>query len=90
MNDSSFYSTQLEIDNMSDLETHRDTFIFHCSKALERVSIRNLIWGSMYCRQKILIKFVRNVPTLRWFRSNLTEENMNMLRLERPDIEFLN
>ena len=31
MNDSSFYSTQLEIDNMSDLETHRDTFIFHCS-----------------------------------------------------------
>ena len=44
MNDSSFYSTQLEIDNMSDLETHRDTFIFHCSKALERVSIRNVKW----------------------------------------------
>ncbi|OEU14193.1 hypothetical protein FRACYDRAFT_240726 [Fragilariopsis cylindrus CCMP1102] len=70
--------------------TRNTCLFFYCSQALERVSIRNLIWGSMYCRQKILIKFVRNVPTLRWFRSDLSEENMIMLRLERPDIEFLN
>ena len=38
-----------------------------------------------------LIKFVRNAPpSLCWFRSDLTPENMNMLRLERPDIELLN
>ena len=37
MNDFSFYCTQPVIDKMSDLENHRDTFIFNCSKALERV-----------------------------------------------------
>jgi hypothetical protein len=36
-----------------------------------------------------LIKFVRNVPSLQWFRSDLTQENIDLLRLERPDIEFL-
>ena len=38
-----------------------------------------------------LIKFVRNAPpTLRWFRSDLTSDNMEMLRMERPEIELLN
>ena len=74
-----------------DLDNHRNKFLFyHCSTALERVSIRNANWEDIGIQQNALIKFVRNVPTLRWFRSNLTEENMNMLRLERPDIEFLN
>ena len=74
-----------------DLDNHRNKFLFyHCSTALERVSIRNANWEDVGIPQNALIKFVRNVPTLRWFRSNLTEENMNMLRLERPDIEFLN
>ena len=98
MNDSSFYCTQPEIDQMSDLENHRDTFIFHhCSKALERVSIRNVKWRSVstciidVVPQDALIKFVRNAPpTLRYFRSDLTQENMTMLRLERPGIELLN
>jgi hypothetical protein len=41
--------------------------------------------------QNILIKFVRNAPlSMRWFRSDLTPENMQMLRLKRPDIEFFN
>lgn len=75
---------------LSDLDNHRNKFLFyHCSNALERVSIRNATFNGLF-EQNILIKFVRNVPTLRWFRSDLTEENMNMLRLERPDIEFLN
>jgi hypothetical protein len=41
--------------------------------------------------QNTLIKFVRNAPpTLRWFRSDLTQDDMTMLRLERPGIDLLN
>jgi hypothetical protein len=41
--------------------------------------------------QNVLIKFVRNAPpTLHWFRSDLTQDNMTMLRMERPGIELLN
>jgi hypothetical protein len=41
--------------------------------------------------QNSLIKFVRNAPSsMRWFRSDLTPDNMTMLRLERPEIELLN
>ena len=70
-------------------------FIFHrCCNSLERVSIRNakLIAFIGYCKvpQHALIKFVRMVPSLRWFRSDLTQDNMNMLRLERPEVELFN
>ena len=42
-------------------------------------------------KQNALIKFVRNAPsTLRWFRSDLTPDNMTTLRLEQPGIELLN
>jgi len=89
---------------MSDLENdeHSDIFLFHelSSKLLERVSIRNAKWDIVQWRegtnvpvipQNALIKFVRNAPTsLRWFRSDLTEDNMNMLRSERPGIELVN
>ena len=70
--------------------------MFHkCCKAIERVSIRNARQSYEYTHSKIsqnkLIKFVRNAPpTLRWFRSDLTLNNMTMLRLERPGIELLN
>jgi hypothetical protein len=41
--------------------------------------------------QNALIKFVRNAPpSLRWFRSDLSTENIDMLRKERPEIELLN
>lgn len=41
--------------------------------------------------QNLLIEFVRDAPsTLRSFRSDLTAENIAMLRLERPEIDFLN
>lgn len=46
--------------------------------------------GKLTYIQNALIKFVRNDPsTLRYFRSDLTLENTNMLRLERPGIELL-
>jgi hypothetical protein len=98
MNDSAFYcmNTRVkeEISNLTD-PAFSNRFIFHrCCKTLERVSIRNAkCFGVVHTSipQNALIKFVRNAPpTLRWFRSDLTIENMNMLRLERPEIELLN
>ena len=76
------------------------------SNKLERVSIRNATYGNdvfglpyghpghreqIYLPQDALIKFVRKAPpSLRWFRSNLTTDNIAMLRLERPEIECVN
>ena len=90
-----------ERDQLLDLENdeYSNIFLFHkcSSKLLERVSIRNAKW--VCCAsddltaipQNALIKFIRNAPTsLRWFRSDLTEDNMNMLRSERPGIELVN
>ena len=100
MDDSEFVCCQTVKDIISNLENYRNNFIFHhCSKALERVSIRNAKVCEMITRdeptvvipQNALIKFVRNAPSsMRWFRSDLTLENMNMLRMERPGIELLN
>ena len=87
----------------SDLENdkHSNIFLFYqCSTKLERVSIRNAKWyvynddgfrgDPTVIPQNALIKFVRNAPTsLRWFRSDLTEANMTILRSERPDIELV-
>jgi hypothetical protein len=90
-----FFCERFVINGISNLNNNQEIFLFHkCCKAIERVSIRNA--GFAYSQigkliQKILIKFVRNAPpTLRWFRSDLTTENMTMLRLERPGIELLN
>jgi hypothetical protein len=98
MDNSVFYSFEGETERMLDLNNPalNTGFIFHyCCKKLGRVSIRNAKWyiyGSEPTRipQNALIKFVRSVPSLRWFRSDLTRENMNMLQLERPEIELLN
>ena len=86
----------------SDLEDEKysNFFLFYkCSNKLESVSIRNATFSdyesdgektTVVVPQNALIKFVRNVPSLKWFRSNLSHENMAMLRSERPGIEFLN
>jgi hypothetical protein len=86
----------------SDLYNHQDVFIFHgCSKSLERVSMRNMKFPrstfnddqrEMF-KQNALIKFVRNAPSLRWFQSDLSRDNIVMLQEERshlckPKIEF--
>ncbi|OEU11666.1 hypothetical protein FRACYDRAFT_244785 [Fragilariopsis cylindrus CCMP1102] len=61
---------------------------------LERLSIKNAKVSSLSQNrdlpQNALIKFVRNAPkTLKWFHSDLTQGNINMLKKERPDIEFM-
>ena len=104
MDGSVFVNRDDEHDLLSDLENdaHSNIFLFYqCRTKLERVSIRNAKWyvynddGILDDRtvipQNALIKFVRNAPTsLRWFRSDLTEANMTILRSERPDIELVN
>jgi hypothetical protein len=83
---------------ISDLIGHTKDYIFHDCISLERLSINNAKCSSVHpslsqrvdVPQNALIKFVRNAPTtLNWFRSDLTQENINMLKKERPDIEFL-
>ena len=76
-----------------------NVFLFYkCSSTvLERVSLRNsglYVAGNnktiIAIPQTALMKFIRNAPiTLRWFRSNLTTENINILQRERPEIEFV-
>ena len=105
MDDSNFLFRGNECDKLLDLENdaHSNIFLFYrCSTKLERVSIRNAKWyvnayvigvrdDMTVIPQNALIKFVRKAPTsLLWFRSDLTEENMMMLRSERPGIELVN
>lgn len=40
--------------------------------------------------QTTWIKFIRNAPrSLRWFRSDLSQDNIDMLRSERSENEFV-
>jgi hypothetical protein len=77
--------------------------------SLERDSIRGLKYEPNFSSmpipsdprfvQRVLIKLVRTTPSLRWFRSDLTPENVAMLQEERkrqnehlreelPEVEF--
>ena len=85
---------------LSDLTNHDpDTVLFHtwlsgCHPQLTRLSLRNLQIGYHHnemvpISQNALIKLARNLPgSVRWFRSNLTSDNMARLQLERPEIVF--
>ena len=102
MDNSTFRYYNAGLSNLEN-EKYSKTFLFwRCrSKVLRNVSIKNATYNSNYpgqplhnrvlvpLPQKALIKFVRNGPaSLRYFRSDLTPANMEMLRLERPDIIF--
>lgn len=62
------------------------------SKNVERISCRRAKYykESKFRRfsQEGLMKFVRNAPKLKWFRSDLTPENIAILQEERPEIVF--
>ena len=94
MDDSSFFG----LASFASPRYNGDQFIFQeCSNDLERVSIRNAryyFYGHFNLQtipvpQKELIKFVRNAPSLKWFRSDLTLDNIRMLQNECPGIELL-
>ena len=82
-----------DVQNYSNLTGQGDSFIFCECKFLARLSIRNAVLWCPRSRklqpvpQNALIKFVRKAPpSLRWFRSDLTPENIRMLRIERPEV----
>jgi len=62
------------------------------AKSLVRVSCRRARWYQKSkftpLSQEALMKFVRNATKLRWFRSDLTRENIVILKQERPEILF--
>jgi len=68
----------------------------HCP-IIERLSIKeckvsNPTPSGMQSRllpQALLIKMVRNHPSLHWLRSDLSAENVDMLQQEHPDIAFV-
>jgi hypothetical protein len=70
----------------------------HCSTNLVRVSLKNakcreptatLSPGPLETFPQVgLVKFVRNTPSLRWFGSDLTPENVAILQAERPEVTF--
>jgi hypothetical protein len=70
--------------------------LMHC-RHLERLILKNVTWfvsGSDHelepLPQEIIIKMVRYHPTLRWLQSDLTEENVAILKQEaRPEITFV-
>jgi hypothetical protein len=63
---------------------------------LERVTLKHADYCTFDDRswkvlpQEVLMKFARHTPKLRWFCSDLTEENIASLKEERPEVEFCN
>jgi hypothetical protein len=100
MDDSRFsYTSCIEGISLEEEEGGNDACIlFHCNTKLERVSLRNLKLTSVQglnipqphpsLAQNRLIKFVRLTPSLRWFRSDLSPENVAVLQAERPEVTF--
>ena len=77
----------------------RNFILRHCTN-LERLSIKRATWCTVdrdhhqetSCGplpQEMLMKMVRFHPTLRWLRSDLTQENVDIFKQERPDITFV-
>jgi hypothetical protein len=63
---------------------------------LERVTLKHAAYftpkspGWKSLPQEALMKFVRHAPKLCWFCSDLTPENIAILKEKRPDVEFCN
>jgi len=70
-------------------------FMWKACKGLERLSMKNATWicndmsAPEPLPQEMLINMVRRHPTLRWLRSDLTAENVAMLKQEKPEITFI-
>ncbi|OEU17851.1 hypothetical protein FRACYDRAFT_238279 [Fragilariopsis cylindrus CCMP1102] len=105
MNDTIFLiKNRQEYNDFVDLiDEPNENYIFQdfCENGtkLERLSIKNAKVFSSRCSsfsqcidvpQNALMKFIRNAPkTLKWFHSDLTQGNIDVLKKERPDIEFM-
>ena len=99
------YDYQTFSTNSDGRHTYSRYLFHHCcgNNVLERLSIKNAVFvkythiGSLVTSrfamknyQNMLIKFVRKAPqSLQWFRSDLTQGNIDMLQSERPGIELV-
>ena len=95
---------QLFMQELDHVPQEDDVWIlFACSSNLERVSLRKTKWFHFWLdcgrlgpqpayplQQEGLMKFVRRTPTLKWFRSDLSSENIAILQKERPRVTFCN
>ena len=85
---------------LCDLEEDEDFYLLYGCKRLVRVSLKGCSCTTKFnsthhpiipIPQNALIKFVRSAPnTLRYFCSDLTNENIRLLQKERPAIELIN
>jgi hypothetical protein len=88
-------------DDASDSNNGADWVLLREYPNLERVTLKHATYLERYdtksifdywkeLPQEALIKFVRQTPKLRWFCSDLTRENIAILRVERSEVEFCN
>jgi hypothetical protein len=85
-------------DNASILHGGADWVLLQEYPNLERVTLKHVDyieydyvndnWKAL--PEEALVKFVRHTPKLRWFCSDLTQENIAILKEERPEVEFCN
>lgn len=70
----------------------------HCQH-LQRLSIKGATWILSNCfgrqsqaepiDQEMLVNMVRHLPERRWLQSDLSDENVAMLKQERPEVTFV-
>jgi hypothetical protein len=91
--------SQLEQEEWFDNANGVDLVLLQEYPNLERVTLKHAAYLERYdfgpdywkeLPQEALTKFVRHTPRLRWFRSDLTQENIAMLKEEFPEVEFCN
>jgi len=75
-----------------DLSDHQ-RFLWRDFPGLERLSMKNTMWSisvnePLPISQEMLIKLVRHHPTLRWLCSDLTDENIAMLKRSGRKLHF--
>jgi len=106
MDDSEFYleGNQVFVDGVLKIENpsfYHMFILISCGENLERVSIRNAKYHTFMnpagvdIPQTALAKFVVHNPSLRWFRSNLSQDTMAivrkaLLKAGRPEVELVN
>lgn len=74
-----------------------ENFLFRYCGSLQRLSIKNTTWAwsrtpqaqRQPISQNMLMKMVKRHQNLRWLRSDLSEENIEILKRERPEITFV-
>jgi len=91
------YFVQEEVEKFTaePVEGEANKYLWMKCPRLERLSMMGATykevghWQTRPISQEMLIKMVRHHPTLRWLRSDLTAENVAMLKEERPHITFV-